>query len=52
MIVLQIRNTYYENYIFKNKEVKTKNAPKHIKQKTELKQQEKKPNQNEKTKTK
>ena len=28
MIVLQIRNTYYENYIFKNKEVKTKKAKK------------------------
>ena len=46
MIVLQIRNTYYENYIFKNKEVKTKKAtnnrpptPKHNKKKTELKQQ-------------
>ena len=44
MIVLQIRNTYYENYIFKNKEVRTKKAktnrpPQHIKKKTELKQQ-------------
>ena len=46
MIVLQIRNTSIENYIFKNKEVKTTKAtndhppppPKHIKKKTELKQ--------------
>jgi hypothetical protein len=40
MIVLQIRNTYYENYIFKNKEVKTNKATNNPPQKNIIKRKQ------------